>query len=110
MTLSSAWVLSEPLTKGSIERVTMKLPSGRVSDSSLPFQPPVGVLFDYALFGHRTSTAATSLPVPAGPYNQTLTLNVPTKKPAGTPVEVDMAAFDASGRQVLCMQLIVPIK
>jgi hypothetical protein len=39
-----------------------------------------------------------------------LTLSVPHKKPDAAPPEVDMTAFDGSGRQVLCMEFIVPIK
>jgi hypothetical protein len=110
LTLSSSWTLSEPLTKGSRENVSMTWPSGRVSSSSLPFQPPVGALFDYALFGHRSTNEPSSLPMAAGPYSQNLTLMVPHKKPDQPPREVDMAAFDAYGHQILCMELIVPIK
>ena len=109
LTLSSAWSLGEALTKGSLEHVTTMWPSGRVSDTWLNFQPPVPVLFDDAVFGQSPSNT-THLPVAPGPYNQTLTLSVPKKGSATQPLGVDMTGFDATGRQVLCMDLTIPIK
>lgn len=111
LTLRTAWVLSEALSRGSYENVSTTSPTGRVNDNSLAFRPPIGVLFEYALFGHNSGREGPSVPVPAGPYNQTLTVKVPSKRPSAVePVEVHMTAFDASGRQILCMQLIVPFK
>jgi hypothetical protein len=108
--MSTAWILSEPLTKGSFENVSITWPSGRVFERSPEFQPPVLALFDYAVFGHHYSKRGTSLPIPAGPHNESLTLNVPHGNPRAEPADVRMTTFDSSGREVLCMELTVPIK
>ena len=110
LTLNYRSVLTETLTNGSLEHLTMTWPSGRVSDVWLPFQPPAAVLFNYALFGHYPLQQTKPLPIPAGPYSQSLTLRVPEKGPATQPLGVDMTGYDATGRQVVCMQLLIPIK
>ena len=110
LTLSYKSMLAETLTKGSLEHLTTTLPSGRVSDTWLPFQPPVAVLFDEALLGRYPIQQTTALPMPAGPYSQTLTLRVPSKGPTTQQVGLDLTGFDATGRQVVCMQLVVPVK
>jgi hypothetical protein len=110
LTLNYSWVLGETLTKGSFEHVLTTWPSGRVSDTWVNFEAPVPVLFDDALFGHYASPKTTRVPIAPGPYSQSLTLRVPPKGSATQPLAVDMTGFDASGRQVLCMQLIIPIK
>jgi hypothetical protein len=107
LTLNYTWVLTETLTEGSLEHLSTTWPSGRVSDRRLPFQPPVAVLFDNAKFGHHSSEKTAPMPIPPGPYSQSLTLRVPIKGPATQPPGVDMTGFDATGRQVVCMQLIV---
>ena len=109
LTLSSRWTLSETLAVGSLEHLTTTWPSGRVSDTWLPFQPPVTVLFDDALLGHR-HVEATPLPIPAGPYNQSLTVRVPRKGQATQPLAVDLTGVDAGGSQVLCLRLVIPVK
>ncbi len=108
LTLAYTWTLTEPLTKGAREDVTTTGTSGQVSDTGLRFQPPIPALFDTAFA--VSAPGQTSLPVEAGPYNQSLTLNVPTKKGVTQPLEADMTAFDAAGHQILCMQLIIPVK
>jgi hypothetical protein len=110
LTLNYTWALGETLTKGSQEHLTTTWPTGRVSDTWLNFQPPVPVLFDDALFGHSSPPKTTRLPMAPGPYSQSLTLRVPTKGPATQPLGVDLTGFDATGRQVVCMQLIIPIR
>ena len=110
LTLNYRSVLTETLTNGSLEHLTTTWPSGRVSDVWLPFQPPAAVLFNYALFGHYPLQQTKPLPIPAGPYSQSLTLRVPEKGPATQPLGVDMTGYDATGRQVVCMQLLIPIK
>jgi hypothetical protein len=97
------------VTRGSLEHVVSTWPSGSASNQWLPFEPPIPVVFDHAWFG-RSSTHEPRLPIPAGPYNQSLTLDVQNKNLALQPLQVDMAAFDATGRQVVCMQLTIPIK
>ncbi len=92
------------------EHLTTTGPSGRVPDAWLPFQPPVSVLFNYALFGHYPLQETTPLPIPPGPYSQSLTLGVPARGPVTQPLGVDLTGYDATGRQVVCMQLIIPIK
>ena len=110
LTLNLKSVLTETLTKGSLEHLTTTGPSGRVPDAWLPFQPPAAVLFNYALFGHYPLQQTTSLPIPPGPYSQSLTLRVPERGPVTQPLGVDLTGYDATGRQVVCMQLIIPIK
>jgi hypothetical protein len=111
LTLNYRSVLSETLTQGSFEQLTVTWASGRVADRWLPFQPPVAVLFNYAMLGHYPPQQRTPLPIAAGPYSQSLTLRVPRRGHA-TPQQlgVELTGFDAQGRQVVCMQLIIPIK
>jgi hypothetical protein len=111
LTLSDAWNLTEPLTKESREVVTTTLPSGHVSDVRLRFQPPVALLFDEALLRRDDlRQGRMPLPIPAGPYNQSFTMDVPSGAGARAPLAVGLTGFDATGRQIVCMQVIIPIK
>jgi hypothetical protein len=110
LTLNYKWTVAETLTEGSLEHLTTTWPPGPGSDSWLPFQPPVAVLFNYAVLGHHHLQQTTPLPIPAGPYSQSLTLRVPKRWHATQQLGVDMTGVDATGRQVLCMRLIIPIK
>lgn len=110
LTLNFTWSLSETLNKDSREHVVTTWPSGRLSDRWLRFESPVAVLFDDALFGHKAPFQNMRLPIPPGPYSQSLTLTVPKNGSASQPIGVDLTGFDGSGRQVVCMQLTVPVK
>jgi hypothetical protein len=110
LTLTYKWNLTETLIQGSLEHVTTTWPSGRVFDRWLPFQPAIAPLFGMALLGHYSLSQATPPPMPAGPYSQSLTLRVPRRWHATQQIGVDVAGFDAAGHQVMCMQLVIPIK
>lgn len=110
LTLNFTWSLSETLTKDSREQLTTTWPSGRGAVRWLHFQSPLAVLFDDAVFGHKAAFPLIRLPIPPGPYSQSLTLIVPKDASARQPIGVDLTGFDGTGRQVVCMQMVVPVK
>lgn len=110
ITLRLSWNLAEPLTKGSFAQITAQWSSGQTFKRTFPFdESPVAALFSFAPFGPGISQQQMPLPIPAGPYTQTLTLYV-SKYMSMHTIDVDMAGFDGTGRQVVCMQLILPVK
>ncbi len=108
LTLSYRMTLAEELTGPSFEYVTVTSSSG---DSAhwMPFQLPIAQLFAFGLRGH-SAAPGRQLPLPAGPYGRSLTVRVPRGIPSGTTVGVDLTAYDASGHEVVCMQLTIPVK
>ncbi len=108
LTLSFTWNLGETLAKGLREQLTTTCPSGRVSETGVHFQSPVAVLLGDALLGHVPASRPMPLPIPPGPYSQSLTLRVPLS--AVPTLGVHLSGFDVTGRQVVCMQLVVPVK
>jgi hypothetical protein len=114
-TVSYKLTLAETLTTGSREHLTTTLPSGGGSDLWVPFQQPVTALFSDALLPHYFPVQSKApFLIPAGPYSQSLTLQVPAKggQPAATTQQVgaELVGYDAAGRQVVCMQLTIPVK
>ncbi len=110
LTLSVTWNLSETLTKDASEQLTATWPSGRVVRRWQHFESPAAVLFDHVLSEPKAPFKAMSLPLPPGPYSQSLTLTVPKTASADQPIGVDLTGFDGSRRQVMCMQVVVPVK
>ena len=110
LTLNFTWSLGETLNKDSREQLTTTWPSGRASERWLHFQSPVAVLFSGALFAPRPPLRPMSFPILPGPYSQSLTFTVPKNASARQPLGVDLMGFDGTGRQVVCMQLVVPVK
>ncbi len=101
--------LAEALTSGSFEHVTTSLSRPGQGGSRMPFQLPIAELFSFGLRGH-SAAPGRQLPLPAGPYGRNLTVNVPSGIPGGTTVGVDLTGYDASGHEVVCMQLTIPVK
>jgi hypothetical protein len=112
LTLADKFTLSETLTKGSFEELITTTASGQIDHRRVPFESPVATLFGDALLGHRHLFTRTSLPLLAGPYNETLTFNLPKAKrlTSAQPITVDLNGYDAAGRPIVCMQLTVPVK
>jgi hypothetical protein len=117
LTVSYRLNLAEPLLRGAFEHVTTTWPSGQTPEFTLPFQLPVEELFRSALLPHLAVKPGTLLPFLAGPYSETFTLTVPRTKPSTfvthvltQPVGVHLTGYDSAGHEVVCMQLVVPIK
>jgi hypothetical protein len=100
--------LSKELAGGSFEHVAATSPSGH-SAEWMPFQLPIAQLFAFGLRGH-SAAPGRQLPLPAGPYGRSLTVRVPSWIPRGTTVSADLTGYDASGHEVVCMQLVIPVK
>jgi hypothetical protein len=110
LTLSAAWTSAETLSKQSREVVNTTPVFSGPPHTRLHFESPVAALFENDLF-EQVSGPQMSSPIQEGPYNQTFTMNVlPENTVPSEPLEVDMVGFDGSGRQIVCMQLTIPIK
>ena len=108
LTIAARWNLARTLPANSYEEVATTWPNRRPFEQRVNFENPPWAMLGPLFFGTARQQLQMHLPLPAGPYNQSTTVRVPRWLVG--PIGVDVEGFDPTGTQVVCMEIVIPVK